>query len=223
MRDEGRNAWRDEGRDGGCAVFVSSSWRFIGRWRRRGWMRAGGVPWAWWWWRCHPHVSSFFLPLVSDEAGGVATSPPSRSPFRFSVSFLCLVLASRLFRLGVRLVGASRYDFSSWGGIDAFRFLSLRFARGHDRWLVSIRLSRVSLRPSARLIRPVFFIVIGAGSEERGGDVDDAPFYPARFLLFAVSALMPARVIASMTRMREGETIGNGNGENETKGWGKTE
>lgn len=46
-RDEGRDEWRDEGRDGGCAVFVSSSWRFIGRWRRRGWMRAGGVPWAW--------------------------------------------------------------------------------------------------------------------------------------------------------------------------------
>ena len=107
-----------------------------------------------------------------------------------------------------------------------FVFLSLRFARGHERWLVSIRLSRVSLRLSSRLIRPVFFlIVIGAGSEERGGAVgsgrgslflpvarafysriaigsagcggearDDerAPFYPARFLLFTVSELMPA-------------------------------
>lgn len=72
------------------------------------------------------------------------------------------------------------------GGTGAFRFLSLRFARGHDRWLVSIRLSRVSLRPSARLIRPVFFlIVIGAGSGEMGGDGDDAPFYSARFLIFA--------------------------------------
>ena len=57
-RDEGRDVWRDEGRDDERAVFVSSSWRFVGRWRRCGWMRAGGVPWAWW---CHPHVSSFFF------------------------------------------------------------------------------------------------------------------------------------------------------------------
>lgn len=61
------------------------------------------------------------------------------------------------------------------------------------------------------------------GSWGEARDDDGVPFYPARFLLFAVSALMPARVIASMTRMREGETIGNDNGENETKGWGKTE
>lgn len=31
-RDEGRDAWRDEG----CTVFVSSSWRFVGRLRHRG-------------------------------------------------------------------------------------------------------------------------------------------------------------------------------------------
>lgn len=60
---------------------------------------------------------------------------------------------------------------------------------------------------------------------ERGWARDDegAPFYPARFLLFTVSALMFATVIASMMRMREGETIGNDNGENETRGGGKTD
>lgn len=73
-----------------------------------------------------------------------------------------------------------------------FVFFSLRFARG-DVMARVVRLSRVSLRSSSRLIRPVFFlIVIGAGSEERGGDGDDAPFYPARFLLFTVSELMLA-------------------------------
>lgn len=68
-----------------------------------------------------------------------------------------------------------------------------------------------------------FLIVIGAGGGESGGAGDDegVPFYPARFLLFAVSVLMFATVIASMMRMREGETIGNDNGENETRGWGK--
>ena len=53
---------------------------------------------------------------------------------------------------------------------------------------------------------------------ERGGDGDDAPFYPARFLIFTVLELMLATGIASMTRMREVETIGNDNGGNETEG-----
>lgn len=85
-------------------------------------------------------------------------------------------LASRLFRLGVRLVGTSRFlscerlvmASRRGGGAGAFRFLSLRFARVHDRWLVSSLLSRVSLRPSARLIRPVFFLSSSERVARRG-------------------------------------------------------
>lgn len=95
-RDEGRDAWRDEGRDGGCAVFVSSIWRFVGRWRCRGWMRAGVCREHGW---CHPHVSSF----------SCLSYRIRRMRLRLLVSFLCLVLASCLFRLGVRLVGMSRF------------------------------------------------------------------------------------------------------------------
>lgn len=95
-RGEGRDAWRDEGRDGGCAVFVSSIWRFVGRWRCRGWMRAGVCRERGW---CHPHVSSF----------SCLSYRIRRMRLRLLVSFLCLVLASCLFRLGVRLVGTSRF------------------------------------------------------------------------------------------------------------------
>lgn len=98
------------------------------------------------------------------------------------VSFFRLASSSRsvscLFRLGVRLVGASRflsrkafrYGFSSWGCSVSFVFASLRFARGE---VVSRVVFFVSChRFASRLVLFVLFflIVIGAGgvSEGRG-------------------------------------------------------
>lgn len=228
VRDEGRDVWRDDG----CAIFVSSSWRFVGRWRRRGWMRAGGVPWAWWW--CYPHASSFFfLPLVSNEAGGgcVFSSRGSVSYRRlvYSVSvcvssgrlaFLscgCLVMASRrgavstpfvFFCLCVLLVAMI-------GGSCRSVCLVSRFARRLVLSVLFFFLSsseRVAMRGARRSARVgVLFPSCGEGvlfphydwlDGERDGADGDAPFYSARFLIFTVSELMLATGIVSMTRMR---------------------
>ena len=63
-----------------------------------------------------------------------------------------------------------------------------------------------SIRRLVLFVLFFFLIVIGAGGGEGDGAGDDegVPFYLARFLLFAVSVLMFAMVIASMMRMREG-------------------
>lgn len=91
--------------------------------------------------------------VVCSSRGSVS-SIPSRCAFRCASRFLsceCLVMTSRR--------GAAPVPFV---------FLSLRFARGHERWLVSIRLSRVSLRLSSRLIRPVFFLSSSERVARRG-------------------------------------------------------
>ena len=154
---------------------------------------AGGRGW------CHPHVSSF----------SYLSYRIRRMRLRLLVSFLCLVLASCLFRLGVRLVGTSRFL--------SCECLAMTSRRGGGGGSVGV------LFPSCD--EGVLFPHCDWLGGERGWARDDegAPFYPARFLLFTVSALMFATVIASMMRMREGETIGNDNGENETRGGGKTD
>lgn len=72
------------------------------------------------------------------------------------------------------------------GGTGAFRFclcvLLVDMIDGSCRSVCLVS------RFARRLVLSVpffFLIVIGAGSGERGGDGDDAPFYSARFLIFA--------------------------------------